>query len=194
MAKKKNIYSKESIKELKQEIDGIIEYLETIDPEELTDDIDWAVTMKGVMPKIVCTKEETLKTALITVKDCTGMLLVIADLEGVSEYIKQQMLALKTVLESIRAYYRSRPIPSIEHRRLSQTQKTKPTKNNPSGGSRTMEFLVATKQRQISDRAMITKKVLEIIPMIEKLEEVTENVEFKGDAEIPPAFILLGLK
>lgn len=193
MAKKKNVYSQVSLGGLKEEIDSIVEYLSTIDPESLTDEVDWKVTQKGTMPMIVAKIEEVLDNALINVKDCSLMLVNIVEIEGVSEYIINHLDTIKAKLNEIQEYYKKRPISAIEHRRLVYSVPGKATAKNPNPQTRSLSFLVATKYQQIAYRSRITKKIYEAVPILEKLQSLKDEADFKGDIQLPPSFLLLGM-
>lgn len=185
MAKKRSPFQAIAYESLKEEINSFVEYMQSLIIEELTDDIDWRVTAKGVYPSIVSKIEEKIKTLLGTIKDCSDMLLIIHDKENMSPYILDKISVLRGKLDEIREYYQKRPVAIIEHRRLVTSAKA-PTKADPNK-KRDISFLVATREQQINDRSRISKLVLQALPTLEKLEGLKEDILLRGGMELPEA-------
>lgn len=193
MAKKKNIFSQNSLEKLKYKTDSTIEYLNTVVAEELTDELDFAVTERGIQPKLVSTIERKLETALATIKECCSMLVVVTDQEGVSPYIERRMKNLKDKLEEFMDFFDKRPVASLTHRRLFHEVNGRPTKKNPTPGKKTITVLVATKEQQILAQQKMNKTILETLPILDKLTDLTESVEVKGGFDVPDSLIAWGL-
>ena len=81
-------------------------------------------------------------------------------------------------LKSIQEYYDKQPIYEIQHRFVSSTNKDK-----------VISFLANSKEDQIVARTTISEKILLLLPIIEKIEEVKNSSSLKGDKEIPASML-----
>lgn len=185
MAKKQNIYSSVDSSKLEREISSIIEYLEMLDVKNLSDDILWKPTAKGgLAPSVVSTIEKKIITALRIVNQSGNIALALFEKEKeLNSFLKHMMFTTIETLKSIQDYYDHQPISKIEHRFVSVETKDR------NGKVKTISFLANSKEDQIAARASITEKILQILPIIEKLEKVQETSSIKGDKELPESFL-----
>lgn len=185
MAKKQNIYSSVDSLKLEKEISSIIEYLEMLDVSNLTDDILFKPTAKGgIAPSVVSTIEKKIITALKIVNQSGNIALALFEKAGeLNDFLKHMMFTTIETLKSIQNYYDHQPISKIQHRFVSVETKDK------NGKAKNISFLANSKEDQIAARASITEKILQILPIIEKLEKVQETSSIKGDRELPESFL-----
>lgn len=185
MAKKQNIYSSVDSGKLQKEISSIIEYLEMLDVETLSDDILWRPTAKGgIAPSVVSTIEKKIITALRIVNQSGNIALALHEKEGqLTPFLEHLMFTTINTLKSIQEYYDKQPISKIQHRFITESTIDK------KGNSKAITFLANSKEDQIAARASITEKILQILPIIEKLEKVQETSSIKGDRELPESFL-----
>lgn len=185
MAKKQNIYSSVDVSKLEKEISSIIEYLEMLDVSNLTDDILWKATARGgVAPSVVSTIEKKIITSLRIVNQSGNIALALYEKEKeLTDFLKHMMFTTINTLKSIQEYYDKQPISKIQHRFVSVETKDK------KGGSKTISFLANSKEDQIAARATITEKILQILPIIERLEKAQDTALLKGDKEIEESYM-----
>lgn len=181
MAVKKNVYQSQTYKTSKKELDSIIQFIETLDVNNIEDELDWETFTAGRPTKIALI-EDKIKVTLSTIKESALILLIIHEKEGVSIYLEDKLFSIKQCLESIQFYYEQRPTNTIINRIITYTANTKK-------GSKEIKFVIASKYKQISDRIIITKKVLEILPILDKLTSLIEISDVKGDYEIPESML-----
>jgi hypothetical protein len=185
MAKKKNVYNQLQYDKLRREIDTIINFIETLDVENIEDDIDWGVSSSGkVIPTIISTIERKIKITVSTIAECGSILLLINEKEGLTPYLESRIFLIKNCLESIQTYYERRPVDAIDNRIIEyQSGKRK------DGSPIHIKFIIASRFSQISERMSINKKVLEVLPIMNKLESLTVDVDVKGGKEVPESML-----
>ena len=185
MAKKQNIYSTVDANKLEKEISSIIEYLEMLDVENLVDDILWKPTAKGgIAPSVVSTIEKKILTALRIVNQSGNIALALYEKEKqMTVFLEHMMATTINTLKSIQEYYDKQPISKIQHRFITEVTQDK------KGNSKSITFLANSKEDQIAARASITEKILQILPVIEKMEKVQDTEKLKGDKELIESFM-----
>ena len=182
--KKKNIFSAVDGNKLEKEISSIIEYLEMLDVNNITDDILYKPTAKGgIAPSVVSTIEKKIITALRIINQSGNIALALYEKEKeMTDFLKNMIFTTINCLQSIQNYYDLQPISKIQHRFVATEV------SDRKGGKKTISFLANSKEDQIAARASITEKILQILPIIEKLEEV-KQVSLKGDRETPESIL-----
>ena len=180
MGKKQNLYSSVDATALKRELQGIIDYLNGLDVFNLEDDILYKPTAKGgIAPSVVSTIEKKIITALRIISQCGNIALALFEKKGeVDEFLESIMSATINRLKSIQEYYDKQPISEIQHRFVSTTNRDKE-----------ISFLANSKEDQIVARTTISEKILLLLPIIEKIEEVKNSSSLKGDKEIPASML-----
>ena len=185
MAKKNNVYNQLQYDKLRKEIDTIINFIETLDVENIEDDIDWGVSSSGkVIPTVISTIERKIKITISTISECGNILLLINEKEGLTPYLESRIFLVKNCLESVQSYYERRPVDSIIDRIVEYT-----SGRRKDGSPIELKFIVASRFSQIQERMSLNRKVLEILPLINKLENLIADVSLKGNKEIPESML-----
>lgn len=183
--KKSNLYSSVDYNSLQSEVKSIVEYLERIDINNIEDDLEWKITAKGgLAPSIISTIEKKILTALRVIQQCSKIALAMFEKEGLTPFLENMIFIVVNTLKNIQGYYRERPISLIEHRKL-----TKEIGKDKKGSNKSITFLCASKEDQIQSRSRITELVLEILPLIERLEKVQDTALLKGDKEMDESYM-----
>ena len=148
--------------------------------KSLIDDIEWKETAKGgIMPSVVSTIEEKLKTCLKVVNHCSKIVLSILEQEPENKATLSTIYLLTNKLEEVKLYYEQTDISALEHRKVSYSSKNK-----------TITILASTREKQIQARQYIYEEILKLLPLIEKLVEIEKDfVEVKGGYEIPESMM-----
>lgn len=180
MAVKKNLYASVDIDKLEKEINSHINYLESFDVFNIEDDVNFNAFPK---PQVISTIEKKITTVLRVIQSSANIALALYDKHGMTPFIEHMMEVTISCLKDVQDYYETLPIDKIEHRYSSGITYDK--KGNP----RTITVMTNSKEDQIAARVMITEKILVILPLIEKLEEVKTSVALKGDKEIPESMM-----
>lgn len=171
MAKKKNLYNGIEYDNLKKELDSIVLFVENLNCQTIEDDIDET----GVRPRILAKIEDKIKVTLNTIKEAISILTLIVDREGMNAYVESKVFTIKNCISQIQYYYGERPIDKLNHREFGYVS----IKGIPS------VIMVCSSYQQVTDRTMITKKILEILPFLDKVgEKVTSVVEVRGSKEM----------
>lgn len=181
MARKKTTaYSKVNFETLKNELSGVISYLnsEAVN-DDLADSIDYKITKKGgVTPLIVSTIEKKIETQINSISSCSKILKALFDRESLSDFVRMGIDTLINKLDEIETYYLQRPLSSIDHRRI-----TIPA------GKNTITVNAASKEDQINARTRMLEKIFQIKPLISELESMKEEVITKGGYEVPESMM-----
>ena len=178
--KKSNLYSSVDYNSLQKEVKSILQYLDQLDIENISDDLEWKITAKGgVAPAIISTIEKKILTSLKVIQQCSRIALAMNDKEGLTPFLEGMIFTVVNTLKNIQGYYNNRPIALIEHRKL-----TKESGKDKKGNTKSITFLCASREDQIQARSRITELVLEILPLIEKLETVQSTSSLRGGKEI----------
>src|SRR5690606_35594247 len=117
MAKKKTLYDEIEVEQLKIQLKSTIEYLKQISPYELTDRIGEKYVNGNLLPYIISTVEDQMRTALSSVKTSAGYIIAIYNKEGISEELKNDIEITVQKLDEIREYYQKLRLTSIEDRK-----------------------------------------------------------------------------
>lgn len=117
MAKKKTLYDEIEVEQLKIQLKSTIEYLKQISPYELTDRIGEKYINGNLLPYIISTVEDQMRTALSSVKTSAGYIIAIYNKEGISEELKNDIEVTVQKLDEIREYYQKLRLTSIEDRK-----------------------------------------------------------------------------
>ena len=180
MAVKKNLYASVDIEKLEKEISSHIEYLEHLDVFHITDDVNFNAIPR---PQVISTIEKKISTALRVIQSSANIALALFDKHGITPFIEHMMFTTINCLKEVQEYYDTKPISKIDDRYAEGI--TYDRKGNP----RTAKVMANSKEDQIASRVMITEKILVILPLIEKLEEVKAAVALKGDKELPESMM-----
>lgn len=180
MAVKKNLYASVDIEKLEKEISSHIEYLENLDVFNIADDINFNAIPR---PQVISTIEKKISTALRVIQSSANIALALYDKHGMTPFIEHLIFTTTGCLKEVQDYYEGFPISKIQHRYAEGI--TYDRKGNP----RTAKVMANSKEDQIASRVMITEKILVILPLIEKLEEVKAAVALKGDKELPESMM-----
>ena len=181
MARKSSVYSKVNFKTLKNELSGIMGYLnsEKVD-DTLIDDIDWKFNKKGqVTPMPVSSLEKKIETQINTIDTCSKILKVIFEKEGLSEEVKISIETLTNKLDEIEAYYAGIPISEIQKRHVSKVF----------GNGNEITFLAASREDRIASRTRVLEKIFKVKPLITELDNLKEEVLLKGGYDIPESMM-----
>lgn len=185
MAKKTNVYNQIQYNKLKNEINTIISFIETLDIENIVDDIEWSVSASGkLVPMILATIEKKIKITVDTIKEAASILILVHEKEGLTPYLESRIMLIKNCLESIQSYYEARPVDSITDRIVEYVSGTR-----RNGSPINVRFVAADKFSQVSHRMTLNRKVLEVLPLITKLENLTVEVTVKGGQEYPESML-----
>lgn len=170
--KKKNIYKGIEYENLKKELNGIVGFVEQLDCNNIVDDID----DEGAIPRIIARIEDKIKVTLSTIKEAISILAIIVEEEGNNKYVEDKVFIIKNCLSDIQYHFSEKPIDKLEHRELNYIS----IKGVPS------KLLIRSTYQQVTDRTIITKKILEILPFIDLVgDKTTEAVEVRGNSETP---------
>jgi len=119
--KKSNLYSSVDYNSLQKEVKSILQYLEQLDIENISDDLEWKITAKGgVAPAIISTIEKKILTSLKVIQQCSRIALAMNDKEGLTPFLEGMIFTVVNTLKNIQGYYNNRPIALIEHRKLTK--------------------------------------------------------------------------
>lgn len=162
---------------LKRELAGVVEYLQTLDPRKVTDDIDWKTTAKGGMiPTIVSSEEQIIGTVIGEIKRSAKIIIAVFDNEGMSQLLKDQIDIMLEKLKEIQDFYLNQTQVSITHRRISI-----PGKNS-------FSVVAASKEQIIRARAKMTEDIMIILPMVDVIKTYQLST-VRGGGEATPAMI-----
>lgn len=181
MARKSSVYSKVNFKTLKNELSGIMGYLnsEKVD-DTLEDDIDWKFNKKGqVTPMPVSSLEKKIETQMNTIDTCSKILKVIFEKEGLSDIVKNSIETLTSKLEEIETYYEGKPISEMQKRHVEKVF----------GNGNVLQFLAASREDRIASRTRVLEKIFKVKPLITELENLKEDVMLKGGYDIPESMM-----
>lgn len=182
MAKNNNIYSTSQLDTLKRELNGVVEYLQSLDLSKVKDDVDWKVTAKGGMiPSIVSTEEEIIETVVGEIKKSGGIISAIFEAEGTSDLLQSQIEVTVNKLNELQDHFFKINQIDIVHRKIEI-----PVGKNKDGSPKIVRVVAATKERQIKARSKITESIMRILPMIDTIKEY-KTVEARGKTEITEA-------
>lgn len=182
--KKLNIYSSTQIELLKQELIGVVDYLQDLDLHKITDVVDWKPTRTGsMMPSIISTEEKIITTALGVIKQSATIITAIFEAEGISETLDYQINVTIDKLQEFQKFYFSKSIPSITDRKLEV-----PMGTDKKGNPKIMRVIAASKEDQIIARGKITESVGKIIPMVDILKTY-KGTTARGGVQKTPAMI-----
>ena len=174
----KNPYSLSQLSVLKQELTNNLDYVVDFIVAGIEDDIDYKPTAKGgIAPVVVSTIEAKLKTCISVITQCSKIVLSIYDKEGIDPKLTLIIGILVDKLKEIQLYYEGSPINLIEHRKITYTGYKKP-----------ITFIASTKEQQIQARQAIYESILKLLPLIEQLESVKNEITVKGDYQLPERF------
>lgn len=175
MAKKVNIYSVTQLDILKRELLGVVEYLQNLDLQNITDVIDWKPTKTGgMMPSVISSIEKIISTAVGVIKQSAGIIIQVHTAEnGMSDLLESQIEITIAKLNELQDYFFSQNLNSITDRRLEIPMK-----------KGVMKIVVASKEDQIIARGRITESVLKIIPMIDTIKSYKSLKTARGGVEI----------
>jgi len=185
-AKKSNVFNQESYQDLKQELNNIIEFILDFDILTLEDDIEWKPTAKGgIAPSVVSTIEEKVKTILMIIEQSARILKSLHDKEGMTQDTSYNIKTVVQKLKTIQVFYRHTPIKSVVHRKI-----TKKLGKDKTGKDKSIEFLVATRDKIIQARSGLLERILKIMPLIEEIESLEKEFIVKGTGEGLPSAML----
>lgn len=163
---------------LKQELTNNLDYVVDFPVANIEDDIDYKPAAKGgINPTVVSTIEKKLKTCIGVITQCSKIVLSIYDKEGIDTKLTLIIGILVDKLKEIQSYYEGSPINLIEHRRVTYNSSKK-----------SITFIASTKEEQIQARQAIYESILKLLPLIEQLESVKNEITVKGDYQLPERF------
>lgn len=176
---KQNVYAALDFDVIKEEMGGIMRYLQSLTIEKLTDDVKWVGTPTGgIAPRVVSSIENKMSTAITTLYDFVSQLEIIYKSEGVSEFLLENIDNIRAKMNEIQDYYLTREPLDMDHRYIEVESKKK-----------TISFLAATAEQQIKTRSDILKKTLQILPKLSQLESVKKEFNQRGGGDTPPSLI-----
>lgn len=182
--KKANIYSSTQIELLKQELIGVVDYLQLLDLHKIVDIIDWKPTRTGgMMPTIISTEEKIITTALGVIKQSATIIMAIFEAEGISETLDYQINVTIDKLQEFQKFYFSKSIPSITNRLLEI-----PMGVDKKGKPKIMKVVAASREDQIIARGRITESVGKILPMVDILKTF-KGTTARGGVQKTPAML-----
>lgn len=185
MAKRKrSLYKNLDISAVKVELQRNINYIQSVDIEQIDDELDEDMTATGgKVLRVIASIEQKLDSLITLIKDSIDQLKYITDLEGADEFVEHSISALKDSLKMMQAYYDARPPESLQMRVHWVERKTK-------RGSYQMKKIAANVPTQIKNRSKVLKIILDLQPTIAQIEEAREEeISLKGDKEIPISLI-----
>jgi hypothetical protein len=186
MAKKQNVYGSLDLDVIKKEMEGIMQYLQSLIIETLADEIRWTSTSTGGMaPSIISTIEDKIKTSIIVLYDFVSQLEVIVKNEGISDFVIEHIDNIRLKMNEIQNYYLQREPSSLVHR----YETIKVGENKKTGRDKIATIKCATKEQQIRTRSEVQKKILQILPKLGQLESLKKEIQIKGGTDIPPSLI-----
>lgn len=183
MAKKKNPFQSLDLAQVKIELTRNVEYLSSIDIEDLQDDITENITSNGgVVPIVESSIEQKLDSFVVLIKDSVDQLKYITDIEQeVSEYVDTLLQKLKIHMKEIQDYFEKRPPESLCVRNWVTMKTNRKTKHTYE-----MKKLVANIPTQIKTRSKILKIMLELQPKVAMIEEAKgDELTIRGGKAIP---------
>lgn len=179
MAKKANLYSATQIDILKRELNGVVEYLENLNLQTITDIIDWKPTKTGgMMPTVISSIEKIISTAVGVIKQSAGIIIAVHESEGLSDLLDGQITITTDKLNELQDYFFSQNLNSITDRKLEV----------PVGKGKVMKIIVASKEDQIIARGRITENVLKIVPMIDTIKSY-KALTARGGIEVTESMV-----
>jgi hypothetical protein len=183
MAKKKNPFQNLDLQQVKIELTRNVDYLASIQVEELQDDITDNVTAQGgVIPIVETSIEQKLDSYIVLIKDSVDQLKYITDIEQeVSVFVDTLLQKLKKHMKEIQDYFEKRPPESLCVRNWVMEKTNKKT-----GYTYQIKKLVANVPTQIKTRSRILKIILELQPKVATIEEAKgEELSIRGGKEVP---------
>lgn len=184
MAKKKTLYDEIEVEQLKIQLKSTIEYLKQISPYELTDRIGEKYINGNLLPYIISTVEDQMRTALSSVKTSAGYIIAIYNKEGISEELKNDIEVTVQKLDEIREYYQKLRLTSIEDRKhwLLVGYRGR-------GANRSEVYdwvIAATAEKQVEYRNRFIDEILKIVPQINIIKSYSD-VTGRGGVKITEA-------
>lgn len=181
MAKKQNVFASLEYNALEREVKGILDYLESLDINNIQDDIEFTNYKFTVISSI----EKKFLTALQSIQRCAKIAVVMYEkVSTTNSFLERMSNVVINTLENIQGYYEDRPISSITHRRV-----TLQAGFDKKGKPKIADVLCASKEDQIQARGKITEITLATLPLIKQLEEAKAAVTLKGGKEIPESLM-----
>ena len=181
MAKKKSLYEEIAADELKIQLKQTIEYLENIDPYKMSDRIGERYSNGNILPYVVSTIEEQIRTALSSVKASAGYIIAIHNKQGLDDDLKNDIEITVEKLEQIREFYAGVRLEAVVDRTLYLLVGYKGR-----GDSRREVkswVVIATREKQIEYRNRFVEEILKIKPQIDIIKSFS-NVSGRGGTEI----------
>lgn len=182
---KQNAYTSLDFEQVKKQVGEFLEYLQSLTIEKLEDEITWTSTANGgMMPTVVSSIEDKLKTAIVVLYDIILQLKVIHKNEGITPELEYFIDISRSKVSEINDYYKKRPLKEVSHR-----YQTVSGGVTAKGKEKILTLRCATKEHQIKTRSDVQKKVLQILPELGQLETLRKEFNQKGGGDIAPSLI-----
>lgn len=182
---KQNVYTALDFEQVKKQVGEFLEYLQSLVIEKLEDEITWTSTANGgMMPSVVSSIEDKLKTAIVVLLDIVLQLKVIHKNEGITEDLEHFIETSRSKVNEINDYYKKRPLKEVNHRYTTVSGGI-----TAKGKEKILTIRCATKEQQIKTRSDVHKKVLQILPELGQLETLRKEFNQRGGGDTPPSLI-----